>query len=128
MALAPSAAAPSEFMDAVKTCLSKYATFSGRARRPEYWYFYLFYIIVLVVGSVMDAALHVKFISAVFNLGLVLPMISACVRRLHDGGRSGWWWLIGFTGIGLFVLLYWYCKKGQAEDNAYGPSAEGHAA
>lgn len=103
------------FPDAVRTCLGKYATFSGRAKRPEYWWFVLFYFVAAAVLNVIDNALGLGtgperqggLLSYVFALGMLIPLLAALVRRLHDTGRSGWWALIGLIPIvGTLVLLF----------------------
>lgn len=111
------------FADAVRTCLSKYATFSGRARRSEYWFFYLFFVLVALVGSVLDAVLGTAFIAGLIVVALLLPMLAANVRRLHDTSRSGWWLLLGFVPlVGGIVLLVFSCLDSVPEPNQYGPS------
>lgn len=87
------------FVEAVKTVLSKYATFSGRATRPEYWYFVLFYILCKLGCDLVDFALGTYFasgqgsgiFSALLGLALVVPHFAVTLRRLHDTERSGWW-------------------------------------
>ncbi len=92
------------FQDAVKTCLTKYVDFSGRATRPEYWFFVLFVAVVSVVLSIVSQTL-----AGVFWLAMLVPSIAAGIRRLHDTERSGWWLLIGFIpvigGIILIILM-----------------------
>jgi uncharacterized membrane protein YhaH (DUF805 family) len=110
------------FSDAIKTCLSKYAVFSGRASRAEYWWFFLFYVAAYVVAIVIDSVLGTPFvITAIAVLALILPALSAGIRRLHDTDRSGWWYLIGIIpfvgGIWLLVLLV---QEGTAGPNRYG--------
>ncbi|WP_310498117.1 DUF805 domain-containing protein [Sandarakinorhabdus sp.] len=73
--------------------LRKYATFSGRARRAEYWWFYLFYILVTVVTNIVDGITGVPVLSALAALGLIIPFLAVAARRLHDTNRSGWWML-----------------------------------
>ena len=133
------------FQDAVRTCLKeKYVTFSGRAARSEYWYFVLFYIIVIVaivalffiVGGMRAletgqiGVIHWILIAAyvLFALAMILPSISAMVRRFHDRDMSGWWVLgvmvlsqIPFVGIlvsiGSIVIL---ALKGTDGENRFG--------
>lgn len=88
-----------DFVTAIKTCFSKYADFTGRARRSEFWYWYLFTILVGMFSS------WIPFASLV-TLALAIPKLSAAVRRLHDVGRSGWWVLLKVVpSIICFVLL-----------------------
>lgn len=113
------------FPQAIKTCLSKYATFSGRAGRGEYWWFFLFYVLAYVVAIVIDSAAGTPFIfTAVTILALILPTLAAAVRRLHDTDRSGWWYWVGLIplvgGIWLLVLL---AQEGTSGPNRYGPPA-----
>lgn len=103
------------FSDAIKICFTKYATFGGRATRPEFWWFCLFSALVsnLVGALIGDSA------ALVCNLVFLLPSIAVGTRRLHDTGRSGWWQLIALTVIGLFLLIYWFASKGTTERNKY---------
>ena len=88
------------FTQAVRSVLSNYAQFSGRARRSEYWWFYLFTVLVGVFTSVIDAVLNLAFsndlgiVGTVTSLGLLLPTLAVTARRLHDTGRTGWWMLL----------------------------------
>jgi len=112
------------FSEAIKTCLvDKYVTFSGRATRSEYWYFFLFYYFLtfclsFIVGfSQSDHALAVI---GLLCLPILLPSLAVTVRRLHDTGRSGWWFFISFVPyIGGIALLIFLCQKSD-EDNKYG--------
>ncbi len=102
------------FSESIKTCLLKYATFSGTASRSEFWWFAVFQFLVGVATNMIDAAITPGQESGLFagiaGLALLLPGLAAAVRRLHDVGRSGWWYLLIFTGVGVFVLLYWYVQ------------------
>jgi len=114
-----------EFNEAYKTCLlNKYAAFSGRASRSEYWYFFLFLVLLAIVTSIIDAAIfpgnELMPTYSIFSLLTIIPSISAAARRLHDVDRSGWWQLLYFTIIGSLVVLYWLIKKGDAGDNKHG--------
>ena len=114
-----------EFNEAYKTCLlNKYAAFSGRASRSEYWYFFLFLVLLAIVTSIIDAAIfpgnELMPTYSIFSLLTIIPSISAAARRLHDVDRSGWWQLLYFTIIGSLLVLYWLIKKGDAGDNKHG--------
>ena len=108
-----------------------YADFSGRARRQEYWTFTLvagaiglgLYIGALVVMSISELLGGVLFLGYfLFALGLFLPGLAVAVRRLHDTGRSGWWYLVALIPlVGGFVLLYFLVVEGDAGPNEYGP-------
>lgn len=108
------------FTDAIATCMTKYATFSGRASRPEFWWFYLFTIVISWAAGLLDGTKSLGFVSWLVNLTLFLPSIAAITRRLHDTNRSGWWQLIGITIIGLIPLVYWLCLPGDRDRNQYG--------
>ncbi len=114
--------------DAIKTCLKKYFVFDGRASRSEYWYFYLFYML-LVFGCVAFSVAGQDSIAIAFILAIVaiiIPQISAAVRRLHDTGRSGWWyWITIIPLIGPIILLVFLCKKGDEFSNDYGENPLG---
>ena len=111
-----------DFATAVKTVLvQKYANFSGRAMRSEYWWWTLFSIIVSIVLYVIDMILGAQLLQSIWGLATLLPAIGVGVRRLHDLDRSGWWLLIAFTIIGAFVLIYWFCQPGTPGDNRFGP-------
>jgi uncharacterized membrane protein YhaH (DUF805 family) len=98
------------FMDAVKTCFTKYADFNGRAARPEYWWFVLFILIAVVLLSIIS-----RLIAFVFELAVILPHIAVGVRRMHDIGRSGWWLLIGFVPlVGWIILLVFLCQPSKS--------------
>ena len=121
------------FGTAIKTCLSKYATFNGRASRSEFWWFYLlgstlyfgpafaeilsFFLGFDGLGVAFDIA------TTLLYLGVFIPTFAAISRRLHDTGRSGWWQLLAFTIIGLPILIFWLVKKGENKTNKYGDCA-----
>ncbi|MGE0487138.1 MAG: DUF805 domain-containing protein [Gammaproteobacteria bacterium] len=110
--------------------LKKYAVFSGRARRKEYWFFVLFNIIVSVVLSVIDGVTGtldteggVGLLSGLYTLAVIVPSIAVGIRRLHDIGRSGWWLLIVLVPlIGALVLLFFAVQDSQPGSNEYGPN------
>ena len=106
------------FIDAFK----KYADFTGRATRTEYWMFILFYMIIYVALAVIDAFLGTVILSLLFSLVLLVPSISIATRRLHDIGRTGWWQLILFIPLlGLIVLIVFLVLDSQ-DENEYGPN------
>ncbi len=117
-----------KFSESISVCLSKYATFSGRASRSEYWWFGLFGILMNWATLVVDQVLLSRgFVNAnasdytnlMLVLGLFLPSIAVMVRRLHDTGRSGWWYFINFTIVGIPFFIYWLAKQGDLEKNKY---------
>lgn len=94
------------FGEAIKSVFSKYAVFSGRARRSEFWYFYLFYILVAFGLSFLSIRIPVaKYLYILFGLGVFLPYTAVTVRRLHDIGKSGWILLIFMVVIFLISML-----------------------
>ena len=135
-----------DFQTSVKTCFKKYATFSGRASRSEFWYFYLFnyglYAILII------SALNISFIFYWFFLGFFLatliPFTAVTARRLHDVNKSGWFQILpipfsffdrllagsssvgleilfGLIVIGVYIyLIVLYCTKGEKKKNKYG--------
>ena len=109
------------FTDAIKTCFRKYVDWNGRALRSEYWYFYLFVILGVIVASILDAVTGLFIFTALFYLAVLLPMLFVSVRRLHDVGRSGWWFLISLIPLAGLLLLYWMIIEGDKGDNAFGP-------
>lgn len=123
------------FMDALTTVFrNKYATFSGRASRSEYWWAYLGYFVIatvlqifaLVGGIILiDAgqlAILPTLIALVGIFALIIPTIAVSVRRMHDTGKSGWMLLILIIPcIGFILWIVWMVEDGQAHDNAYGP-------
>lgn len=101
--------------------LKNYAGFTERAGRAEFWYFVLMNIIVSLLLAFIDGALGTAVIGIIYMLAVFVPNIALAVRRLHDIGKSGWWLLVGFVPVvGIFVLLYFYIKEGDAEANAFG--------
>jgi uncharacterized membrane protein YhaH (DUF805 family) len=97
-----------DFVSAVKSCLGQYATFSGRAVRSEFWWFFLFQIVAVVVASLLG-----DMVSTIVSLALLLPGLAVGARRLHDIGRTGWWQLLSLTGIGFLLLLYWWAQPSE---------------
>ena len=93
------------FGQAISTCFAKYATFSGRASRPEFWWFFLFQILVSIAASLLGDV-----VAGLVSLALLLPALAVGARRLHDIGKSGWWQLIMLTVIGLLLLIYWWVQ------------------
>ena len=104
------------FQQAVKTCFSKYIDFSGRASRPEYWWFVLAYVVLVMATSFINQYLY-YLVALVF----LLPLLAAGARRLHDTGRSAWWLLISaIPVIGGLVLLFFMVQPSKLEAIEYG--------
>ncbi|MEX0734412.1 MAG: DUF805 domain-containing protein [Steroidobacteraceae bacterium] len=116
--------------------LKKYATFSGRAQRAEYWFFVLFYILIFIGLTIIDSVTGTLnplygfgLLGGLFALSMLIPSIAVGVRRLHDTGRSGWWMLLALVPlIGGIILLVFFCLDSQPGDNAYGPNPKAVAA
>jgi uncharacterized membrane protein YhaH (DUF805 family) len=136
------------FFEAVKTCLTKYVTFNGRARRSEFWWFFLFSALLGIIFS------WVPVVRQAVQLAILLPSLAVNIRRLHDLDRSGWFillplpamivaaifgviglaeqsskpgrffWMAGIFGliaaVCYVVLLVWYCEKGTTGRNRFG--------
>ncbi len=110
-------------MDWFLLALKKYADFTGRSRRKEYWMFLLFNVLIAVGLGIVDGILETVFIGGLFALATLIPGISCAARRLHDTGRSGWWLLISFVPlVGVLVVIYFLVLDSDAGDNAYGPN------
>ena len=110
-------------------CYRKYATFTGRARRAEYWWYTLFNVIVYAVligigllfsGSDGNSSVLGALIG-IYLLAVLLPTLAVTTRRLHDSGKSGWWQLIGILPLGGFVVLIMTLLSGDPGPNEYGP-------
>ena len=110
--------------------LKKYAVFSGRSRRKEYWYFVLFSLVVSLALSAVDALLgtfpssaNVGLLGGIYGLAVLIPSIAVSVRRLHDIDRTGWWVLISLVPvIGSIVLLVFAVLDGTPGQNRFGPN------
>lgn len=102
--------------------LKKYAEFSGRAHRTEYWMFFLINFLLGIAIGFLDGALGTQILGLIYALALLIPGLAAAVRRLHDTGRSGWWALIVLIPVlGVIVLIVLLAMPTQAGANEYGP-------
>ncbi len=110
------------FADAVRSVLSQYVGFEGRARRSEYWFFSLFFFLVLIVVSIVDGVIGTfPLLYSLVVLGLLLPSVAVGVRRLHDTGKSGWFYLLALVPFGGIALLVFFVMDSEPA-NQYGPS------
>lgn len=138
------------FSEAVKRCLTQYATFSGRAGRAEYWWFFAFLLGVHIIAGLVSGALfpldEALAVSGLLTLALLCPSLAVGARRLHDTDRSGWWlampWGFAFLGelargpsgsellgsafrllsfASFILLLYWLIRPGTPGENRFGP-------
>lgn len=144
------------FIETIKHNFANYATFSGRAQRSQFWWWYLFLVIVYAIAQVLDSVIGwgvgkstyeftlnneltqyespgVGFIFIVVWLVLLLPTLSVMARRLHDTDRSGWWILWGYLlaivcCIGFIILLVFWLQRGTAGENKYGANPLGASA
>ena len=117
----------------LKVMRDNYANFSGRARRKEYWMFVLVQAIVMIGLMILDSVLGLDFelqgislgYGYLYLIGLIvhfIPSLAVLVRRLHDVGKSGWFYFIFLIPIiGVLWLLVLYCTEGQKQDNKWGP-------
>lgn len=107
--------------------LKKYAVFQGRASRQEFWYFTLFNILLTFIFGFIDQltgnfvyAAGYGPLSAVYTLAVIIPGVAVSIRRLHDTGRSGWWFMITIIpGLGLLIFLYFALLDSEPEANQY---------
>ena len=114
---------------------NKYATFTGRARRKEFWMYFLVVAIIEIVLSIILSILGLiggvfviigSFITVLFGLAIIIPTLALWMRRLHDTGKSGWWLLINIIPVvGSIVLLIFALLDSQPGDNKYGPNPKG---
>ena len=109
------------FLDVIQ---NKYAQFDGRATRSEYWYFVLFTTIAYIVAMVIDGLLAgltggMPILTIIIMLGLLVPSIAVGIRRLHDIGKSGWWYLLALVPLISLVLIAFFVMDSK-EDNIYG--------
>lgn len=103
-----------KLQESVKVCLTKYADFTGRATRSEYWWFMLFIVLVSAATSTVSNTLGV-----LFSLATLLPSVAAAARRLHDTNRSGWWQLVCLVPVvGLVVLIVFLAQEGKSETSS----------
>ena len=104
-------------VEATKAFFTRYADFNGRSRRSEYWWSNLS---ITIIGAIVGAILGD--LSFIWSLAILVPGIAVSVRRLHDIGKSGWWYLLGFIPlVGSIILLIWYCTD-STEANEWGPN------
>ena len=115
------------FQTSIKTCFNKYAIFSGRASRSEFWFFVLFGLLGGIIAAIIDTMIlgysaEVNGpINLIFSVALILPSISVAARRLHDLDKSGWWQLLWFTIIGGILIIIWHATEGENKKNKFGP-------
>lgn len=136
------------FREAVTVCIQDYYTFSGRARRPEFWWFWLFLVVVSLILSVIDSVIFGRGmllgLNGLFGLLTFLPQLAVSWRRMHDSGRPGWFNLLPvvpivplliidlgdpvpelvllYASVALvIVVLVWLVLPSQSGENRFGP-------
>ena len=115
-----------DFSSAVQSFFNKYVTFQGRASRSEFWYAQLFIILTGFFLGFIDGLLgispfsEVSVLASIFQLGVFMPSIAIIARRFHDINKSGWWYFLILTIVGVIPVFYWFCKKGDEYENDYG--------
>ena len=120
--------------DSIYICYTKYFSFKGRAKRQEFWWFFLFSILI---GQITSIASSLQILTNQGSKGLIfaindmfyfaicgIPSIAVGCRRLHDIGKSGWWQLLTFTVIGLIPLFIWFARDSDKNENSYDESIE----
>ena len=115
------------FQTSIKTCFSKFAVFSGRASRSEFWFFVLFGFLGGIITVIIDVMIlgypyeENGPINLIFSVTLIIPSIAVTARRLHDINKSGWWQLLWITIIGGILLIIWHASEGENKKNKFGP-------
>ena len=125
------------FIQAIANGFGRYADFQGRSARSEYWWWFLFAALInfalgfvqglleALSGGPNPASTVFSVLSTVASLAIFLPTVAVAVRRLHDTNRSGWWYFIVFTIIGIIPLLIWFFTRGTIGQNRFGPDPLG---
>ena len=112
------------FAQAIEAGFKNYVNFSGRAVRPEYWYWVLFTLLGQIVLMIVDRVIGISLFTVLFALATLLPGLAVSVRRLHDLDKSGWFLLLVLIPVvGAIILLVWACKEGTPGPNHFGPPA-----
>lgn len=119
------------FTQAIRSVFSQYAGFTGRARRSEYWWWFLFTVLVGIATGIIDQALgttvgeglgETGVLTSLASLALLLPTLAVSLRRLHDTGRTGWWVLLALVPFGFIVLIVFYVQDSKPGPNEHGPN------
>ncbi len=115
-----------DFQTSIKTCFNKFAVFSGRASRSEFWFFVLFGFLGGIITIIIDVMIlgypyeENGPINLIFSVALIIPSIAVAARRLHDINKSGWWQLLWITIIGGILLIIWHATEGENKKNKFG--------
>ena len=115
-----------DFQTSIKTCFNKFAVFSGRASRSEFWFFVLFGFLGGIIAIIIDVMIlgypyeENGPINLIFSVAIIIPSIAVAARRLHDINKSGWWQLLWITIIGGILLIIWHATEGENKKNKFG--------
>ena len=115
-----------DFQTSIKTCFNKYAVFSGRASRSEFWWFALFILIIGMIGWIIDVMIFgyssdvTGPMGWIITIATALPSLAVGARRLHDTDKTGWWQLLWITIIGGILVLIWQATMSENKKNKYG--------
>ena len=107
-----------DVINSVVICFTRYFDFEGRSSRSEFWHWQLFRVLLFLSLTFLETILF-SGLNFTFNLFLLIPEISVSIRRLHDTNKSGLWYLLTFTIIGIVPLIYFYSLKGDETKNNY---------
>tara|TARA_B100002051_G_C16385096_1_gene462406 strand:- start:152 stop:523 length:372 start_codon:yes stop_codon:yes gene_type:complete len=116
-----------DFQTSIKTCFNKFAVFSGRASRSEFWFFVLFGFLGGIIAIIIDVMIlgypyeENGPINLIFSVAIIIPSIAVAARRLHDINKTGWWQLLWITIIGGILLIIWHATEGENKKNKFGP-------
>ncbi len=112
-----------DMQQAIKSCFNQYISFSGRASRSEFWYFFLFGIILSAMAGFIDGGFYhsIWSLESLVSIVLFLPTIAVGSRRMHDSNRSEYWLLLVFIPVVGLILLFFFAQLGTEGDNQYGP-------
>ncbi|HLK23279.1 MAG TPA: DUF805 domain-containing protein [Caulobacteraceae bacterium] len=125
------------FTQAITSNFRRYVDFNGRSARSEFWWWALFTFLIGCVFALLEIIVGgptssmygpVVGLSYLVDLGLFLPGLAVAIRRLHDTNRSGWWYLLVLTIVGIIPLIIWYATRGTVGDNQYGADPLGGSA
>ena len=114
------------FTKSIEVCFNKFAIFSGRASRSEFWWFFLFGILGGIVAAIIDVMIFGYSIEVtgpigwIFTIIILLPSLAVGARRLHDTDKTGWWQLLWITIIGGIIVIIWQATMGEKKKNRYG--------
>ena len=104
-------------MDNFINTLKSYSDFASRTGRNDYWMFMLFYVVLSVATGIVDSILGILLVNSIYSLIMLVPLVAATTRRLHDTGRSGLWQLLVFIPVlGLLVLIWFLAQESDGEN------------